>query len=485
MTVAGRPSDATTPLLRDPLDALWRGLCRPLTAEILLLLIAGALLAGQIVPQMPAEARGDTSSLARWLADLPALYRAQATWLRAAGLFDAYHAGWFRALLAIAGLALGVTLADELARLWRFLWPKREPAPEVPAAADAAAPAGADSIRAAAAELRRDLLGRRFLVTTTFSGHEARLRAARWPAPALAHLGALALLLGLAVNAALGWQMSGLALPPGQRLAVGGGYELGVERAPLPPVGGIPAHRLTLSRGGRLIRQAPLTAGRPIRAGSLTIWQRALGPLVTAQAAALGDRPGRLEAYPRQGEASATLSLAFGSGETERYFVSLNSGLSYRVVLAGDHLEVEVYRKRETAPALRQELRDGDSVELDGERVAFSLGRYVILDVRDDPAWGALIGGGLLALAGALLALICRPQRLVWRACMTPEGIATESEVLNGGEDARAGLANPAPPGADEDARAEGANPAPAGGEIARAGLPNPAPSEGDADERG
>ena len=408
MIVAGRPSDPAAPSVqppRDPLDALWRALCRPLTVQILLLLIAAALIFSQIIPQTPAAARADAEKLARWLTDLPTFLRQNAGWLRPLGFFDIARSGWLRVLLAGAGLALSIVLADALARLRRFLW---DVAP--PAEADDPAPircAGRDGASVLAA-LRQELWGRRFLVVVRPLEGATLLSAARWPAPALAHLGALVFLLSLAVNAALGWQISDLAVPPAQRQLIGPSrYEALVERAPLPPVGGMPAQRLTLLRDGRPIREAPLNAGQPIRAGALTVWQTALGPLATAQVA-----DGRLEAYPRQGEAAATLSLAFGPQQSERYFRSLTSGASYRLILTGAGMEVEAYRRRDTQPTLRQSVRDGDAVELDGERVAFSLGRYVILDARNDPAWGGLIGGALLALAGVALALICRPVRL-------------------------------------------------------------------------
>jgi len=184
-------------------------------------------------------------------------------------------------------------------------------------------------------------------------------------------------------------------------------------------------------RDGRPLRQAPLNAGQPIRAGGLSVQQTALGSLVTAYCAG-----GRLEAYPPQGDAAETLSLAFGPQETERYFRSLASGASYRVTLSGAGLQVEAYRRGDAAPALRQTLRDGDSIELDGERVIFSLGRYVILNVRQDPAWGGLAGGVLLALAGVGLSLFCRPGRVVCR--LRQEG---EDVLLTCAGECPAGLA--------------------------------------------
>ena len=427
MSAGHSPASLSAQALRDPLDALWRALRHPWAARILLLGLAGALLIGQLVPQMPPQATSDPAALSRWMADLPAFFRQQASWMRMLGLFDVWRAGWLRAWLALLALALLVTVADQIARLTNV------------ARGGAAAPAEptaswrlhGTSLPHVVAALRAELCTRRYLPFGGFlpaggeAASQAELRAARWPAAALAHLGAIVILGGLALDAAAGWQVAGLALAPAHLQALGHGYELTLMRL----ADGGPVHFVALSRFGRPLGQRLLEAGRPAHFGAITVRQTSLGPLTIASASSASGEPATLEAHPRQGEPSATLELAFGPEQTERYFRSLTSGQAYRVALAGDGLlQVDAYRKRETLPAFSRTVRAGESIELEGETIQFSLSSYAVLDVRSDPAWPMMLGGALLALAGVGLSLICRPATLLWR--LRAVGDMVEVELL-------------------------------------------------------
>lgn len=79
-----------------PLHNLWRALGSTRLAAILL---AAALLASSLAslfPQMPA----DPAAYEPWLAAVTSRYGRTTRLLSALGLFDAYHAPWFLALLA-------------------------------------------------------------------------------------------------------------------------------------------------------------------------------------------------------------------------------------------------------------------------------------------------------------------------------------------------------------------------------------------------
>lgn len=417
---------------RDPLDALWKLLCRPNYARVLLVLLAGALCLAQIVPQMPASAHEEPSALARWMAELPAFYRGQASWLRAIGLFDIYGALWFRALLGLLALSILVALADQLARHWSFLRGVHSSIHENASATREWLIPGAQ-IADIVAHLRADLLTRRYWVTLHERENQLTLHAIRWPTTLFTHLGSLVVLAGLTLNVQFGWQVRDVVLSPGQAQSLGhGDYELSVEHAQVTtPAGRESAELLSLSRGGRAVAAGLLQQNRPFRHGAITITQRSLGPLVMVKGESSSGRPLRLETHPQRGETSEELTLAFAPDQNERYFRSLDSGQTYRVILAGERLRVEAYRKGEAVPALTRDMRGGESFDFAGERMRFSLGYYVVVDARHDPAWAMVMGGGLFILTGIGLSLICRPSELLWQLQAGRAGV----RVLQAGED--------------------------------------------------
>lgn len=417
MTVAGRSSNTPTQLLRDPLDALWRVLSSPITGRILLILLALVILLGQIIPQLPVDIQDAPGAFARWSAGLPAFYRSEIGWMRATGLLTIYSSSGLRLLLGLTALALLISMIDELLATRRFLqsgddisttlegeerykwkWP------------------GVQSTEVATG-LRRDLLLRRYLVRLGEGEKLITLRAVRWPVSILAHQGALVLLLGLALNSSLGWQVRGLALPPEQNQPIGrGDYAIVLQHGiRATPAGEENIELFSLLHGDELLTKRVLSADRPLRYRNFSITQQAIGPLVTVRGESEAGQPLLLAAHPRTGEAGESLTLAFAAGQSERHFRVVGSGQVYRVALDDNLLHVDIYRKGETTPALSRELEDRDSAVLDGERVTFSQGHYVVLDVRSDPAWGTMMGGGLLALVGIALAFSCRPSKMLWR----------------------------------------------------------------------
>ena len=416
MTVADRSSNTPTRLLRDPLDALWRVLCSRITGRILLLLLALLILLGQVIPQLPADVRDDPGALARWTADLPAFYRGQVDWMRATGLLTIYSSIGLRLLLGLTTLALLVSMVEELLKIRQFLQ-----SDDIPTTLEAEGRAEwkLTDVQLAdiAANLRHDLLSRRYLVRLREEEKLATLWAIRWPASVPAHLGALVLLLGLVLNSGFGWQARDLALPPEQNQPVGrGDYTVALQYGKRATTTGLESvELLSLFHGDKLLTRRVLPVDRPFRYRNFSVTRQAIGPLITVRGESEDGQPLLLAGHPRMGEAGESLNLAFAHGQTDRYFRSVDSGQVYRVVLADGRLQVDIYRKGETTPALSRELEDGSSATLDGERVTFSLGQYVVLSVRSDPAWGTMLGGGLLALMGIALAFFCRPSEMLWR----------------------------------------------------------------------
>lgn len=100
----------------EPLSVLWSLLSAPQTLMILLACVALSLILGELVPQIPPQARGDPAA---WLALQPELSGGKLWLVRAFALYDVYHTFWFRALIVLTGLVLLVRLADTAELAWR------------------------------------------------------------------------------------------------------------------------------------------------------------------------------------------------------------------------------------------------------------------------------------------------------------------------------------------------------------------------------
>ncbi len=404
---------------RDILTRLWRGMVSPYAAALWSILLAGCLLLRALIPQMPAEFAADPAAAARWMAGLSTGLRAQAAWMHALRLFSVAQAPWFRALLALSAWNILVILADSLWAIWRFWRAGEWPAEQVPRVRrEWRRPGTIEDLREARARLRQELLLRRYLVFQAGEDQEAELRAVPWPASVPAHLGALAILLALALNAGWGWRIPELALPPGEAVSLGrGDYSLQVEHVQVSSGDAAsPAEQVTLLQRETPVSRGILTDASPtLRHVALSIRLRARGPLVRVTGTAPDGAPARLEAHPRVGEAGTMLNLAFAPGQSERYFRSLTTGSVFRLQLADGKVRLEAYRAGESGPALVREWDGRGAVELDGERLFFESDHYVVLSVGYAPASGMLWGGALLAAAGILLALMAPAGWQCWR----------------------------------------------------------------------
>ena len=100
----------------EPLSALWRVIAAPRTLLILLGLLALALAAGTLIPQIPDAFAGDPQA---WLAMQPGIWGQASSVLHVLGMHDLHSSLWFRALLVLLGLCLFVRTVDSTELAWR------------------------------------------------------------------------------------------------------------------------------------------------------------------------------------------------------------------------------------------------------------------------------------------------------------------------------------------------------------------------------
>ena len=102
----------------EPLSALWRILAAPLTLLILMGLLALALAASTLIPQIPVTFAEDPQA---WLATQTGVWGQASDVLYFLGVFDLINSLLFRALLVLLGLCLFVRTVDSVELAWRVM----------------------------------------------------------------------------------------------------------------------------------------------------------------------------------------------------------------------------------------------------------------------------------------------------------------------------------------------------------------------------
>jgi cytochrome c biogenesis protein len=391
---------------------LWRGVSSRRLAVILLAAVLLATVVASLVPQMPQ----DPSARETWLAAVALRYGPATGLLQALGLFDAYHAPWYLALLA--ALVLN-TLACSLRRLlplWKRL--TRPPAlirsdafyQRASQTAEWPVPAAPEALAA----IRGVLARRRYRVWV--AGDEPASRATlcaergRWAlAGTLAsHVAAVLLVLAVAGRPALAWQESGLTLLPGQATPVGHGIDLAVRTGLLtvdrhpdgqPRDYRVPLAVLPPAAAERADAQAVVThtvrINHPLTVRGVSFHLQSYGPAaqVTAPEGTFGlALPGAQTGEIRLPQAGLALRIAPQPEETH-LFVEVISG-DGRLLGSG-------------------RVADGDRVEAASVPLTFCVTRYTTWQVSRDPTlWLAVAAAGLLLVAAAVSLWV--PRRRLW-----------------------------------------------------------------------
>ncbi len=406
--------------LRNLMRRVWRTLGSTRLAAILLAVFLLAALLAAIVPQMPA----DPAAHEAWLAAVRLRYRGSTDLLYAVGLFDAYHAPWFVALLAALLLNTLLCTLQRLPRLWRAL--SGPPLIARPEAFFAGAARRAEwpvpSLQAGLAAAREVLSRRRY---RTYTEHDqvasvAHLYAeqGQWAqaGTVVSHTAGLLLLLALLARPALAWQESGVVLLPGQTYAPDRGSRpgvwdsrLAVQAGPLAidryPDGQPRDYRVPLAilADGSPPKTRIVRINHPLTVRGIHFHFQGYGP--AAQVMAPED----------------TFDLAFAEGgaqEVELPQAGLGLRLAYQpeaapVAGGGEGTLFVEARTADGALLGSGSVADGDQIEVQGTTLTFHLGHYTTWQISRDPTFAlALVAAGAL-LAGMVVSLWV-PQRRLW-----------------------------------------------------------------------
>src|SRR5918992_1620400 len=143
----------------DPLRLTWRGLTSVRFALALISFLALAALAGVLIPQLPAEMRGNPAAESAWLELQRGRFGFLTDAMQALGLFHVFRSAWFIGSLALLVASVCVCTANRLPPIWRNVF---HPQTRVP---DDYFERGQPAISVEAASidsLRRELQRRRF-----------------------------------------------------------------------------------------------------------------------------------------------------------------------------------------------------------------------------------------------------------------------------------------------------------------------------------
>jgi len=381
----------------------WQNLWRAAAGERLL---AGSALALSILlafaASLPQTPSGDSAAYARWLSDMQTRFGGAASVLNALGLFDIIHSIVFRALGGVLGLAFVARLVDQL-QAFRPVTHIMPPPDSALNHIDAPQPAGA---------LLARLHGYRIHETATVTV------ADRYPlangSSIAAHVGALILLIGLALSPLIDRRTEAVsAIPHSTTPVPGTAYVL--QTSDIDEQGQV---GLTLLEDGQPIVQGTAAPGRPMTAGGIGVYVRDLLPALRVTGR---DKDGKtLSLQVRAGDDPAgEVLLTFNADRPDAFFVAPQARLAVRVSLteqaAERRYEVSVYSSPDARLMARAQVRPADRLETAGGYLTFADESHATVDVVRAPAQWILVAGATVSMIG-LFGLALFPARRIWLA---------------------------------------------------------------------
>jgi len=378
---------------RDPWQRAWRALAGDRWLVVLLLALAGLLLATALLPQTPQT---DPVAYSQWLSETQQRFGTLAAPLISLGLFSATQSIGFRLLAALLAVASVLRLI-EMADRWRAL--RRFPDQPVRPAFDRAV-----AIDRATAQTQ--LRGWRFRSDNDLICAERHQRRALIAA-ILLYVGVLAMVAGLLLATFTDSRTENIVVEPGAVTTLPGmPYTLRLDalndgRA-----------TVTVLNEGRPIGQGDLADRQPVIVGGLAIYLRDIGPALIVTASRGGKALGLQSTVDSPPQSEKLLSFAPDRGEV---FVAAPEA---DIVLQLAWLSEERY----TAQALQmatgkelasQEVSPGESLSVGETAFAFRAAAFITVTVVQQPAHWLIVPGWLLINLGVLGALLWRASR-VW-----------------------------------------------------------------------
>ena len=114
----------------NPLRAVWWLVTNVRFAILLLVLLVVVSLVGVLVPQMPANVRGDSFLEEEWIATQEDRFGVLTEPMDALGIFDVFHQRWFALLLAVTVASTGAYVVSRFPGIWQTITRPRKRVPD-------------------------------------------------------------------------------------------------------------------------------------------------------------------------------------------------------------------------------------------------------------------------------------------------------------------------------------------------------------------
>ena len=332
------------------------------------------------------------------------------------GLFSLERHLALRGLLALVTLALIVRVLDGIGAAW-LAW-RHSPALSHGAAELANEPS--------LDEMATTLQAQRFRVVRQGNTlHADRLPLGDAGSITL-YLGALLVVMGLAISAAAGWRTSNLTLGVGQMTPIGHGTPYSIRLDSFDSTG---AGELTLLSESAQIGTSRLAFGQPTHLAGLNIFVSGKGPAIRASATLTDGQPLHLQTSATSAPAPELL-LLLTRDEPDRYFAVPDSGLVVEVSRNGGQppaLGAQVYRSRTGAVITDTQIRSDERLNIENATLTFGAETYAVLDLVRDPGRLVTQVGMVMLGLGLALAVIWPARRLV--VSTSPDGIQVTGDA--------------------------------------------------------
>ena len=415
----------------EPLSALWRIIAAPRTLLILLGLLALALAAGTLIPQIPDAFAGDPQA---WLAMQPGIWGQASGVLHVLGIHDLHSSLWFRALLVLLGLCLFVRIVDSTELAWRVT--RRERWTPDRLAAWGAHPPQSELLLPFPLDETVEWVSAFMSECGFWSGAVSNLAvpslvAVRrgfvfWTRP-LAYASLLAALFAMAVAGFWGWDGESWRPQEGDEHAVGHGtpYSVRLDAFPIVQSDGEPvpeySSRITWLEGDSAFEQDLVGAGRTSNHAGISLRQEGYVPAVRLRGWDDDGRPLMLETEGDVLGMTGEADIRFNSPEDQPLVLipsqDLFLMLSFEPGCDGEGPALQISRISEggSDQDVLGTLHESGPVSVDGLQFEVDLAFAPILRLVRYPA----VGFVLVCLVVFLAVLITNwiaPPRLLWIA---------------------------------------------------------------------
>ncbi|MBP7686478.1 MAG: cytochrome c biogenesis protein ResB [Thermoflexales bacterium] len=384
---------ASPPPPRDLWQRVWHTLADDRWLAMLLLALAGLLLAAALLPQTPQI---DPVAYSRWLSEAQQRFGSLTAPLTSLGLFAVTHSIGFRLLMALLAMSSTLRLIETLDR-WRALrhFPDRPTRPTFDRVA------GLDR-----AAVQTQLRGWRFQSDNDLICAERHQRRSTGAAMALS-VGSLVVLIGLALATVTDTRTENIVVEPGAVTPIPGTpYVLRLDA--------LVEGRATVAvlNEGQSIGQGELADRQPVVAGGVSIYLRETGPALIVTAAR-GDRALGLQSTVDSPPQPEKL-LSFTPDRSEVFVAAPDAEIVLQLTWLSDARYTAQALQMATGKVLAsREIAPGEALSVGA--VAFTLepAAFMTVTAAQQPAHWLILPGWVLINLGVLGTLLWRASR-VW-----------------------------------------------------------------------